>query len=124
DTCEPEFSDPRVQFFTVPGTKRDEAALTVSIAGGTTLILNDILANVRNAEGLNGVVARLFGFAGQAPQIPLPEKIAIIDDKPALARQFRQWADEPALKRIIVSHGDIIDDNPAQVLRDVARTLG
>jgi hypothetical protein len=46
------------------------------------------------------VVAWFFGFSGKQPEIPSPEKLSIIDDKAALAAQFR-----------------------AKVLRDVAGAL-
>ena len=68
------------------------------------------------------MIARLFGFAGDKPQIPLPEKMSIIDDKKALAAQFRAWAELPLI-RIVVSHGEPIADDPAGVLREVAATL-
>jgi hypothetical protein len=123
DSIAPDFADSAVQMTTIPGTRQDEAALSVMGADGTTLILNDILANVQNATGLNGVVARIFGFSGEKPRIPLPEKLSVIDDRPALAAQFTRWAGDPMLKRIIVSHGEIITDDPAGVLRDVAGTL-
>lgn len=123
DTTAPDFGDQSVRFITVPGTSGDESALTVAADGGTTLILNDILANVQNGKGLNGIVTRLFGFAGNPPKIPLPEKLSIIGDRPALAAQLRAWADIADLKRIIVSHGEIIEDDPKAVLRDVAKTL-
>lgn len=122
DATEVRFPDPSVTFATVPGTSANEAALLVAEEGGTTLILNDILANVQNATGVDGVIARLFGFAGEKPQIPLPEKMSIIDDKKALAAQFRAWAGLP-LARIVVSHGEPIADDPAGVLREVAATL-
>jgi hypothetical protein len=122
DATQARFLDPSVTFATVPGTSGNEAALLVAEEGGTTLILNDILANVQNATGVNGVIARLFGFAGEKPQIPLPEKMSIIDDKKALAAQFRAWAELP-LTRIVVSHGEPIADDPAGVLREVAATL-
>jgi len=122
DATEVEFSDPSVTLMTVPGTSQNESALLVSASGGTTLILNDILANVQNATGVNGVIARLFGFAGERPQIPLPEKLSLIDDKKALAAQFLAWAQIP-LKRIVASHGEPVTDDPAGVLREVAATL-
>lgn len=123
DSAAPDFADPAVRFYTVAGTSQDESALTVTGATGTTLIVNDILANVQNAKGINGIVARVFGFSGKKPQIPLPEKLSILDDKQALAAQLRQWSDIPTLKRIVVSHGEIIEDDPVGVLRDVAKTL-
>ena len=122
DATAMDFRDPSTTLMTVPGTSENESALEVSAGGGTTLILNDILANVQNATGVNGVIARLFGFAGDRPQIPLPEKLSIIDDKQALGAQFRAWAEMP-LKRIVVSHGEPITDDPAAVLREVAATL-
>jgi len=123
DATEMDFGDPSVTLVTVPGTSENESALLVSAGDGTTLILNDILANVQNATGINGVIARLFGFAGERPRIPLPEKLSIIDDKTALAAQFRAWAEMP-LKRIVVSHGESITVDPTGVLREVAATLG
>lgn len=120
DRTAPNFGDPAVLFFTVPGTSKDESTLTIATNRGTTLILNDILANLQNARGLNGMIP---GFAGKKPQIPLPEKLSILDDKAALAGQFRARADDPKLKRIVVSHGEVIEDDPAGVLRDIARTL-
>ena len=122
DATEADFSDPSVTLMTVSGTSQNELALLASAGGGTTLILNDILANVQNATGVNGVIARLFGFAGERPQIPLPEKLSLIDDKKALAAQFLAWAQIP-LKRIVASHGEPVTDDPAGVLREVAATL-
>ena len=37
--------------------------------------------------------------------------------------QFRDWAEIPNLKRIIVSHGDPIEHDPAGVLNELAETL-
>ena len=82
DTTAPDFGDQYVSFFTVPGTSMDEAALTASSASGVTLILNDILANVQNAKGINGLVAWAFGFSGKPPQIPLPDKLSKLTTKP------------------------------------------
>ncbi|MBV9991721.1 MAG: hypothetical protein JOZ72_10545 [Alphaproteobacteria bacterium] len=122
DATDVEFPDASLRFSVVPGTGQDEAALVVAAEAGTTLILNDILANVQNATGVDGIIARLFGFAGDKPQIPLPEKLGIIDDRKALAAQFRAWAELP-LARIVVSHGEPIVEDPSGVLREVAGTL-
>jgi hypothetical protein len=122
DATDVEFPDPSVRFCVVPGTGQDEAALVISGPSGTTLILNDILANVQNATGVDGVIARLFGFAGDKPQIPLPEKLGVIDDRKALAAQFRAWAVLP-IKCLLMSHGEPITDDPSGVLREVAATL-
>jgi hypothetical protein len=43
-----------------------------------------------------------------------------VADPAALAGQFREWAAIPDLRRIIVSHGSIIDVAPAEALRRAA----
>lgn len=117
-------SDPDVEFVTVDGMRSAESALIVRREAGTTLVLNDVISNVRHPKGLGAnIMARLFGFGVRHPQMAREVKWLLVDDKPALAAQLREWADDEALQRIIVSHGDIIDQAPAQVLRSVASSL-
>ncbi len=121
--CEGLFSDETVQFQPVPGTESSESALVVVSESGTSLVLNDLIGNIRNARGLMKWVLGAMGFAGRAPQVPRLYKARAIKDKAAVAAQFRAWAALPRLKRILVSHGAIIDDDPARVLRDLAQSL-
>jgi len=123
DATDVDFGDPNVTFITVPGTSGHEAALKVSGPTGTTLVLNDIVGNIRDTTGISGWFLRLMGFAGDEPHVPLPVKVAMIDNKAALAAQLRQWADLPSLKRILVSHGEAIDRDPQGALRDLAAAL-
>ncbi len=123
DATRGDFGDPLVRFVTVAGTGEREAALEILNPTGTTLVLNDIVANIRDASGFGGMLSKLMGFAGDAPQVPRPEKWTMIDDKPALAAQFRRWADLPSPKRILVAHGQPIERNPAGALRELAAKL-
>lgn len=123
DTVAPAFGDPNVQFVTVPGTQEHESALLVRSASGTTLVLNDIVGNIRNASGFGGWLLRLAGFAGDDAQIPKVVKMVMIEDTNALRLQLQQWAEIESLKRILVSHGSVIDENPRQTLRDLAESL-
>ena len=123
DTTEPHFGDPRVQFVTVPGTARHESALLVHTQNGTTLVLNDLIGNIRNAKGLGGRFLHVMKFAGDEPQIPRPVLWRLVDDQVALRIQFLKWAALPDLRRIIVSHGEAIDHEPAETLRDLAQCL-
>jgi len=116
------FGDPQVHFVTVPGTAGQESALVVRRAGGMTLVLNDIVGNVQDAHGISGFMLRLAGFAGDEPRIPRVVR-GLIDDPVALAHQLRLWAADPTLKRILVSHGDAIEDDPAGKLRAIADAL-
>ena len=123
DTTTPDFGDANVQFVTVPGTRGHEAALVVRRPTGTTLILNDLVGNIRNASGIEGWLLELAGFAGAEAQIPRVVKLAMVDDAKALRAQLLQWSEMESLKRILVSHGDPIEENARQTLRDLAGGL-
>lgn len=124
DTVAPRFGDPNVQFMTVPGTRGREAALVVRMLEGTTLVLNDVVGNIRDAAGFGGWLLRIAGFAGDEAQVPMVVKMAVIEDTNALQVQLLKWADIESLKCILVSHGSPIDENPRQTLRDLAVSLG
>ena len=119
-----DFRDSSVRFVTVPGTDAHEAALIVESARGTTLVLNDLIWNIDNRPGFGGWLMKISGMTGERPHLP-PSLVArrSIRDKPALHQQLEDWAALPTLKRIIVSHGGIIDRNPSGVLRDLAKQL-
>jgi hypothetical protein len=123
DTTGPNFGDPDVQFVAVPGTNAGEAALVVKRPNGTTLVLNDVVGNIRNTSGLGGWFLRFTRFAGDKPQIPKPVKWTMVKDAAALRAQLLQWADIKSLKRILVSHGEPIEGNPQQALRELAASL-
>ena len=123
DTTAPRFDDPNVQFITVPGTREREAALIVQTRTGTTLVVNDLVGNIRDGAGFGGWLLRLVGFAGKKAQIPKVVKMALIKDNIALRDQLLRWADIESLKRILVSHGSPIVEGPRQTLRDLAHSL-
>lgn len=123
DATHADFGDPNVKLVTVPGTGEREAALEILNPTGTTLVVNDIVANIRDPSGFGGFVSKLMGFAGDTPQVPRPERWTMIGDKAALAVQLRRWADLPSLKRILVSHGEPIERDPKGALRELAATL-
>ena len=115
--------DRDVDFVIAAGTRKMEGALIVRRAKGTTLVINDLISNVRHPKGIGAnVMARLFGFGVHGPQMAREVKWLLVKDKPALAKQMREWAALPDLKRLIVSHGEIIDE-PAQALTRVANSL-
>jgi hypothetical protein len=118
-----DFDDPDVMLVTVAGTRQREVALEVRRPSGMTLVLNDVVGNIRDASGFGGWMLRLMGFAGNEPHVPIPVRVTMINDKAALAAQFRQWAELASLKRILVSHGTIIEDDPRGALRKLAASL-
>jgi hypothetical protein len=123
DDTTADFRDPDVEFLNVPGTKAQESALKITAPAGITLVLNDIVGNIRDTHGFGGWMLRLMGFAGDAPHVPAPIKLAIVADKDALAQQLRRWAEMPTLRRIIVSHGEMIAHDPQGELLKLAAAL-
>lgn len=123
DTTAPSFGDPDVEFLTVPGTRDHEAALVVRRAGGTTLVLNDIVGNIRDEKGIGGWLLRRMGFAGDEAHVPAPVQRMLVKDREALRLQLARWAEIETLRRIVVSHGDVIEDDPRAALRELAASL-
>jgi len=123
ESTAPDFGDPDVRWITVPGTREHEAALTVRGARGTTLVVNDLIANLRHEHGFTGWMLRLMGFAGDEPNIPGVRRLAMIKDAGALAGQLLAWSEIADLHCILVSHGEPIVDNPRGELRRLAESL-
>ena len=123
DAAEGEFGDPNVTLVTVPGTDGREGALEVEGADGLTLVLNDIVGNIKDEQGFGGWLLRRMGFAGDEPHVPGPVKLNMVASKSALRDQLLRWADRKSLKRILVSHGEEIGDDPRGALRELAAAL-
>jgi hypothetical protein len=105
--------DPTVALSVVPGMKAEEFAMTVSRADGTTLVLNDVLASVSHPKGIGAhVMARLFGFGVKRPRVSRLVRRSYLSDPKEVAHQLREWAQIPNLKRVIVSHVDVLDVEP------------
>jgi len=123
DTTAPDFGDPNVEFMTVPGTRDREAALMVRTPNGTTLVLNDLVGNIRDASRIGRWLLGLAGFAGKSARIPRVVKVNRVKDANALRTQLLRWAETASLKPILVSHGEPIEADPRQTLRDLAGSL-
>lgn len=118
DQVDPDFGDEDVELVTVMSGY--EAALIVRRRAGTTLIVNDIIGNMPKDSGL---FLRATRFAGDEPHIPLPIKFGL-KDKEELRDRLLAWAEEPNLKRVVMSHGAIVEEAPADELRRLASSLG
>jgi hypothetical protein len=123
DSTDDILSDRDADFVVVGGTGESEAALLVRRENGTTLVVNDVIANVRHPRGLGAkIIARLFGFGVKGPQVPRVVKRAMIKSERQLAAQLREWAKIDALRSLIPSHGEIVD-RPSAFLEKLAADL-
>jgi hypothetical protein len=120
---QPEPGDNSVRFEHLEGFKGFEGVMTVRSEDGATLVLNDAVFNLRHGEGLFWLVyGRLMGNAG-GPKVTTVGRLFLVKDKPAFRAHLERLADTPGLKRIIVAHGDVIDQGAPEVLRAIAATL-
>jgi hypothetical protein len=118
-----DFGDPSVELVVVPGTAEREAALVVTSFEGRTLVVSDLIFNLRADPGVKGWLFKALGFAGSEPHLPLLVKLREVKDERALRVQLESWSRMPRLRRIVVSHGAIIERDPARVLESVAHDL-
>lgn len=116
--------DPDVHFCPVQGVGGLEGVLKITRDGRLTLVVNDILANVRHPKGLGAnIMARALGFGVKRPRMPRIGKRMFVKDAALLAAQLRGWAHDPQLSQVVVSHGEIIKYDPAGVLDRAAQDL-
>lgn len=73
--------------------------------------------NIPRKSGIAGWLLGFAGFAGNSARIPRVVKLNMVEDEKALRGQLSEWAELPSLKTILVSHGDVIRENPRQTLR-------
>jgi len=111
-----------VKLVAVPGTDERELALIVERRGSISLVTNDIIGNVAKPDGIGGHLINLLLRFGPKPHVPRDVRGLLIADKAALAAQFRAWAEIDGLRRVIPSHGQIIE-RPAATLRRLADRL-
>lgn len=118
-----DFGDSSVRFTTVMGTGDREAALLIETSGGTTIVLNDLIFDLANRQGLRGWLFKAIGMTGDEPHITAPVKMREVKDEGALRAQLEQWSRLPHLKQVVISHGDVIATEPARVLERIASHL-
>jgi hypothetical protein len=111
--------DPDVSAQEVPGTGGREAMMRVQSGGRVSLVFADTFFNLPHLPGLKGLLVRLVGSSGGPRVTPIFKRLAVKDPE-----SFRQGllalADTPGLARLIVSHGEMVQENAAATLRALA----
>ena len=124
DRTDGDLGDPTVTIAFPACTKERDTTLEVEHADGSaTLVLNDLVMNTRHQPGFDGFMMKMMGFTADTPNVPFLTRLLLIKDKPGLKTLLGQMAATPKLKRLIVSHGDMIESNPAQGLRQAVDTF-
>lgn len=116
-------SDPNVRYATLAGMGDLEGHVVVKSESGNTVIFNDAVFNMPHRGGFEGMVFKHVTQSTGGPKITRVARFFLLKDGPAFAAELRRLADTPELRRVIVSHHEMITDAPADTLREVAQTL-
>jgi hypothetical protein len=115
--------DESVTWRHLDGMKGVEGVVTIRSGDGATLVLNDSMFNVEGGSGFFWWVYGTLLRSSGGPKVTPIARAFMVKDKKALGADFVRLSETPDLQRIIVAHGDVIDDRAAEVLREVASTL-
>jgi hypothetical protein len=114
--------DAAVSCIPVRGVGQGEHVFVIRSGARSTLLFNDTLFNHPHVAGFKGALLRWLGSSG-GPRVTPFARLALVKDKPALRAHLEELAAMPGLARIVVSHVDLIREDPAGVLRGIAATL-
>jgi hypothetical protein len=92
--------------------------LEVKSSDGVTVVFNDTICNLPKMSGIIGFFLAPTGLAS----VPRFSRWLLVKDKGAFARHVNSWA-KPDLARVIVSHGKMVTERPADTLRAVTTAL-
>jgi len=107
----------------IEGIGGSEAVLVVRSPGGATLVFNDALFNMPHGRGVAGFIFRYVTGSTGGPRVSRLFRMLGIKDRARFRDHLRRLSDTPDLVRIIVSHHEMITDEPAAMLRSVAAAL-
>jgi hypothetical protein len=110
--------DDTVRLCHLEGCKGSEGVLEVKSSDGVTIVFNDTLLNLPRLSGVAGFFLAPTG----RPSVPRFSKWWLIKDKGAFVRHVNSWA-KPDLVRVIVGHGKMLSDRPAEALKAVTAAL-
>jgi len=121
DATELDLGDPRVRLVAVAGTSDKEFAMIVETDTGKTLIVNDLIFNLPFIPGLAGIGLRVLGFRPGHPTMPKLVQMNLVKDRAVVAAQLQVWSQLAGLERVLVSHGEPIDDPRGTLLQLAGR---
>lgn len=105
------------------GTGDGEGVLVVRSGRNASLVLNDVLFNMPHRGGVSGFMLRHLTASTGGPTVSRIAKMFFVKDKDALRDHLKRLANTPNLARIIVSHHEVVTDEPAATLERVADAL-
>ncbi len=118
------FADlPEVALAHLEGTADREGVMIVRSDDGATVVFNDIVFNMPHQKGMGGFGLRFVTASSGGPKVGRLARLLFVKDARALSIHLERLAESPDLKRIIVSHHEMITGDVCGILREVAGTL-
>jgi hypothetical protein len=111
--------DDTVRMSHLEGTKDHEAVVEVRSGPTTTLVFNDVINNLPKMGGMMGFMLAPTGRVA----VPRIFRWFFIKDRPKFTAHIGRLAEHTELKRVIVSHGEMLTEKPAESLRAALTTL-
>lgn len=115
--------DAAVTLHVLDGVGEQEGYVRVEDEAGVTLVMNDLVFNMPHVPGVQGFVLKHVTRSTGGPQLTRVSRFFLVKDAARVRAQLETLAATPRLRRVIVSHHQTIEDDPAGVLRRVAATL-
>ena len=112
-------ADAALKVFTVEGFRTHEIVLLFEEA----LIVADLVTNVPHHASFTGLMMRLVGFTGPEPRLPKPVRKRVERDTAAVKALLGTLAALPNLKRLVPTHGDILENGVPAALTRIAQGL-
>ncbi len=116
-------ADPAVELVTLDGTKQREGVMLVHDDAGTSVVINDAVFNMPHVSGFTGFVLRRITGSSGGPRVSRVSKWLVVADKPAFRAHLERLAQIPDLRRILVSHHEMITNDPGATLAGVAASM-
>lgn len=110
--------DDTVRLCHLDGCKGSEGVLEVKSSDGVTVVFNDTILNMPKVPGIIGLLLAPTGRAS----VPRFSRWFLVKDKGAFTRHVNSWA-TPDLKRVIVGHGAMLTNRPADELKSITAAL-
>jgi len=115
--------DPAVELLNLDGVAEQEGVMTVRSADGMTLVFNDAIFNMPHAPGFAGFVIRHITSSTGGPRVSRVMKLFVVKDRAALRENLLRLAATEGLRRMIVSHHEMVQGDAAGAIREAAATL-
>lgn len=112
-----------VCFTHIEGLAEAEGVLEVISEKGVVLIFNDLIFNIPHQPGIGGFILRMLGSTG-GPKVTRIMRLFAIKDKKRVREHLLKLAEKhEEIFCIIPGHGNIINQDCNQILKNVANAL-